>query len=68
MTGSFSDFVEWAGGTRRAALQLDLSPSRVSRLKLGRQPLPAEVAEKCEQVSRGLFKKERVLGPDDQAA
>jgi DNA-binding transcriptional regulator YdaS (Cro superfamily) len=68
MTGSFSDFVEWAGGTRRAALQLNLSPSRVSRLKLGRQPLTADVAERCEQVSRGLFKKERVMWPDGKAA
>lgn len=60
---TFQDFVVWAGGTRRAARQLDTSAARVSRIKTGKQPVTPALAEKIEQVSHGLFKKERVLWP-----
>ena len=65
---TFQDFVNWAGGTRRAALQLGTSAARVSRIKNNRQPVTPAIAEKIEQVSHGLFKKERVLWPSKGAA
>jgi len=65
---TFQDFVKWAGGTRRAALQLGVSASTVSRLATGKQPISPEIAEGCEAVSHGLFRKERVLWPDEEPA
>ena len=61
---TFQDFVTWAGGTRRAALQLGVSASKVSRMSTQKQPISPEIAERIEAVSHGLFRKERVLWPD----
>lgn len=66
VVNTFQDFVKWAGGTRRAALQLGVSASKVSRIATGKQALSPEIAEGCEAVSHGLFRKEQVLWPDPQ--
>lgn len=65
---TFQDFVTWAGGTRRAAKQLGTSAAKVSRIKNNRQPVTPAIAERVEEVSHGLFKKERVLWPSKNEA
>ena len=62
---SFQDFVNWAGGTRRAAKQLGTSAARVSRIKNSKQPVTPEIAAQCEHVSHGLFRKEKILWPEE---
>lgn len=60
---TFEDFCNWMGSQRRAADALGISEFKVSRIVNGRAPLTPAIAEKVEQVSHGLFKKERVLWP-----
>jgi DNA-binding transcriptional regulator YdaS (Cro superfamily) len=64
---SFQDFCKWAGTQRRASLLLGVSEATVSRMVRGEVRVSPEVAEKCEQASHGLFRKERVLWPDKAA-
>lgn len=63
---TFSDFCEWLKPQRRVAEALGISEASVSRMKAGTQPITPEVAEKCEAVSHGLFRKEKILWPDSQ--
>lgn len=63
---TFSDFCEWLKPQRRVAEALGLSEASVSRMKAGTQPITREVAEKCELISHGLFRKEKILWPDPQ--
>ena len=64
---TFSDFCEWMGKPqRRVADALGTSEASVSRMKAGTQPITPEVAEKCESISHGLFRKEKILWPDSQ--
>lgn len=63
---TFSDFCEWLKPQRRVAEALGISEASVSRMKSGAQPITPEVAEKCETVSHGLFRKEKILWPDPQ--
>lgn len=64
---NFSDFCAWVGSQRRAAVALGVSEATVSRIRSGKQPMSAEIAEKCEVVSHGLFRKEKMLWPDSHA-
>lgn len=61
---TFSDFCTWIGSQRRAADALGISESNVSRLVSGKLNVSPEIAERVEQVSHGLFRKERVLWPE----
>lgn len=67
---TFSDFCEWFKPQRRVAEALGVSEATVSRMKSGSQAITPEVAEKCEAISHGAFRKEKILWPDpqDQAA
>ena len=65
---SINDFCKWIGSQRRAAEALGLSESQVSRMVRGRSPVTKEVAEAAEAYSKGLFKKERLLWPSQEAA
>jgi len=67
---TFSDFCEWMKSQRRAADALGISESTCSRMANGKMPITPEIAERVEDVSHGLFKKERVLWPtsDERAA
>lgn len=60
---TFEDFCNWMGSQRRAAEALGISEFKVSRIVNDRAPVTPAIAEKVEEVSRGLFKKERVLWP-----
>ncbi len=60
---TFEDFCKWMGSQRRAAEALGISEFKVSRIVNDRADLTPALAEKIEQVSHGLFKKERVLWP-----
>lgn len=64
---SISDFCEWIGSQRRAAAALGVSESTISRVVSGAVRLPPEMAEKVEEVSHGLFRKERVMWPQRAA-
>lgn len=61
---TISDFCTWMQSQRRAAEALGVSEATISRLVKGKQAVTPEIAERVEEVSRGLFKKERVLWPD----
>lgn len=61
---TFADFCEWMKSQRRAAEALGVSESTVSRMRNGTMPITPEIAERCETVSHGLFRKERVLWPE----
>lgn len=61
---SFADFVSWATSQAQAARMLRMSRASVNRILQGKQSVTPEVAEKCELVSHGLFRKERILWPD----
>jgi DNA-binding transcriptional regulator YdaS (Cro superfamily) len=63
---TFSDFCEWLKPQRRVAEALGVSEATVSRMKSGSQPITPDVAEKCEVISRGVFRKEKILWPDSQ--
>jgi hypothetical protein len=67
---SFRDFCNWMKPVRqvRIAELLDRSEASVSRMKNGKQPVTREIAERCEELSHGVFTKERVMFPDDKAA
>jgi DNA-binding transcriptional regulator YdaS (Cro superfamily) len=65
---TFSDFCEWMKPQRRVADALGISEASVSRMRSGAQPITPDVAEKCEAISHGLFRKEKILWPDSQAA
>lgn len=65
---TFEDFCKWMGSQRRAADALGVSEFKVSRIVRKRSSLTPELAERVEQVSHGLFKKERVLWPSKGAA
>lgn len=67
---TFEDFCKWMGSQRRAADALGVSEFKVSRIVTKKAALTPEMAERIEQVSHGLFKKERVLWPTktEQAA
>lgn len=62
------DFVAWAGSQSRAARMLQMSRQNMHRIIHGQQSVTPEIAERIEAVSHGLFKKERVLWPDNKAA
>ena len=62
---TFSDFCEWMGSQRRVADALGFSESTVSRLANAKMPLTPEVAKRCEEISHGLFRKEKMLWPDE---
>lgn len=59
---TFKDFVEWAGGTRKAARLLCTSAAKVSRIKTGAQPLDITLAKACEQASNGSYIAADLLG------
>lgn len=61
---TFEDFCKWMGSQRRAADALGVSEFKVSRIVTKKAALSPEMAERIEEVSHGLFKKERVLWPD----
>lgn len=63
---TFSDFCEWMKPQRRVAEALGVSEASVSRMRKGTQSITPEVAERCESVSHGLFRKEKILWPDPQ--
>lgn len=63
---TFSDFCEWLKPQRRVAEVLGVSEATVSRMKSGSQAITPEIAEKCEAVSHGVFRKEKILWPDSQ--
>ena len=63
---TFSDFCEWMKPQSRVAKALGISEASVSRMKAGTQPITPEIAEKCEEISHGLFRKEKILWPDPQ--
>lgn len=60
---SIKDFCNWAKTQRRAAQMLGVSEATVSRLVRGDIRVSPEIAERVEEVSGGLFRKERVLWP-----
>jgi len=60
---TIQDFCNWIGSQKRAAVALDVSEATISRLVSGEYRVPVELAEKIEQVSHGLFRKERVVWP-----
>ena len=59
---TFRDFVEWAGGTRKAARLLNTSAARVSRIKTGVQPLGVDLAKACQSASGGRYRAADLLG------
>lgn len=61
---SIKDFCGWIGSQQRAAEALGVSASNVSRMVSGKLSVSPEIAERVEQVSHGLFRKERVLWPE----
>lgn len=66
---TFQDFIEWAGGTRKAARLLAASASKVSRIKTGVQPLDVNLARECERASEGRYRAVDLLGlTTDKAA
>ena len=66
---TFPDFVEWAGGTRKAARLLNTSAAKVSRVKTGAQPLDVALAKVCEMASDGRYRAADLLGlTTDKAA
>lgn len=64
---SIQDFCTWIGSQKRAADALGVSESTMSRVVSGAVRLPPEMAERVEEVSRGLFRKERVMWPQRAA-
>ena len=62
---TLTDFCQWMQSQRRAADALGVSEATMSRLINGKQSITPDLAERVEQVSHGLFKKERVLWPDE---
>lgn len=64
---SIRDFCIWMGSQKRAADALGVSESTISRVVSGVVRLPPEMAEKVEEVSHGLFRKERVMWPQQAA-
>ena len=60
---TINDFCKWIGSQRRAALALNLSESKVSRLCAGITKVTPDIAEAAEKASHGLFKKERLIWP-----
>ena len=67
---TFQDFCEWMKPARqnRIAELLGVSEATVSRMKSGKQQITQAIAERCEELSHGVFAKERVMWPDDKAA
>ncbi|MDE2473290.1 MAG: hypothetical protein KGL35_32435 [Bradyrhizobium sp.] len=59
---SFCDFVQWAGGVRKAAALIGRSPATVSRVSNGLQTLELEVAREVERVSEGRYRAADLLG------
>ena len=65
---TFVDFCSWAGSQARAARMLGVSRSYVCRLVKGDVEMTRQIASKVEEVSHGLFKKERVLWPEEASS
>lgn len=65
---SIKDFCKWARTQRRAAEMLGVSEATVSRMVRGEIRVSPEIAERVEEASCGLFRKERVLWPADNNA
>jgi DNA-binding transcriptional regulator YdaS (Cro superfamily) len=61
---TFSDFCVWIGSRQLAARALGISESSVSRIANGKQGVSKELAERCEALSCGKFRKELVLWPE----
>lgn len=57
------DFILWAGGPTKAAAMVGRSKASMSRLANGKQRLTAQLAEKIEEASNGIFRKERLMWP-----
>lgn len=64
---TFSDFCEWMGAQKRVADALGVSESTVSRMANGKMSVAPDVAKRCEEISHGLFRKEKMLWPDETA-
>jgi DNA-binding transcriptional regulator YdaS (Cro superfamily) len=60
---NFIDFCKWMKSQRRAADALGVSESTVSRMASGKVGISPAIAERCEQISHGLFRKEAMLWP-----
>jgi len=65
---NIQEFVNWAGSQSRAARMLKMSRQNMHRILHAQQGVTPEIAERIEEVSHGLFKKERVLWPDKSEA
>lgn len=66
---TFKDFLVWMRPLKQAAVaaKLGVSEATLSRMKSGRQPITPDIAAKVEELSHGVFAKERVLWPDKEA-
>ncbi|GHH52443.1 helix-turn-helix transcriptional regulator [[Pseudomonas] boreopolis] len=56
----FNDFVTqiYGGNQARAARDIGVTRSHVSRLVSGDRAVTAEIADRCQQLSAGRFKRE----------
>lgn len=65
MNRELQSYVEWAGGIALAAKRLGLTVGAVSHYCRGRRRVSPEIAMRMEQDSCGLFKKEKLVWPED---
>ena len=63
---TFKDFCGWMQSQRRAAEILGVSEATVSRWKNKPEKIPRWAAERVEEISHGIFTKERVMWPDEK--
>lgn len=62
----FRDFIDvcFDGVQARAAAELDVDPSLVSRLCTGERTVTPAIAQRIEEISGGRFRKEALIWPD----
>jgi DNA-binding transcriptional regulator YdaS (Cro superfamily) len=63
----FQQYVELVGGQTEAARRLGITRSMVGHIVNGRRSVSKRLAVAVEQDSNGLFRRERLLWPDQAA-
>lgn len=63
----FQQYVDLVGGQQEAARRLGISRSLVGHIVNGRRAVSKRIAVAVEQDSNGLFRRERLLWPDQAA-
>jgi len=64
MNEPFREFVDWAGGIKKASELLEAKPARVGHVYRGIRAVSRDMAERVEKASGGRWKRCVVMWPE----